>query len=340
MPAWRRRWIQLEVYPVRASEKGIVVKSPDYRAVCSLVLALTLGLAHVAASQEFTTPLTANPAEASFIHEDVENFVRAHAMLTPGVDTLAILQTEYLDKGTPGLIAFIGKYDLTSESLIAAIRSHPKRYAACDDLPQLLTRQAALTRQAFARLKEHIPNIMIPPTYFLIESGRGIGSGSKEGQLISVEIWARPFDGKETMIVHELVHFQQAMAVGFEKYVALYGPEKSLLGLCIREGTAEFLADLVTGEITQTRALKYTVQNERRLWEQFVKEMNGAETGDWMWGQPRDPEQPKHLGYALGYRIVAAYYKASEVKARAVDEILGVTDYAAFLERSGYPAWW
>jgi hypothetical protein len=56
-----------------------------------------------------------------------------------------------------------------------------------------------------------------------------------------------------------------------------------------------------------------------------------------MWSTPKDTLQPQHTGYVLGAFIVQAYYDRAEDKAQAVNDILGVTDYAAFLEQSGYP---
>jgi len=257
-------------------------------------------------------------------------------MLAAGGDTLAILQSEYIDKGTPGLKIFIEKYGLTPERLIKAIRKHPEQYASMRQMPELLAGLEKDAREAFVELKQFIPNAVYPPTYFLVEAHRGIGSGSVEGQLISVDKWKAPIEGKTTMITHELVHFQQVVAVGYDKYKALYGPEKSLLGLCIREGTAELFADLVTGNITQDEAVEYTLEHEKRLWNWLVKEMDSAETGDWMWKKPEDPEQPYHVGYVMGYRIVEAYYNNAADKAQAVDEILSVSDYRAFLDKSGY----
>ena len=69
--------------------------------------------------------LTMDPRQARFIYDDIHTFVSAHKLLTPGCDSLAILQTEYLDKGTPGLKMFIEKYDLTAERLVKAISKHP-----------------------------------------------------------------------------------------------------------------------------------------------------------------------------------------------------------------------
>lgn len=281
--------------------------------------------------------LTMDPRQARFIYDDIHTFVNAHKRLTPGCDSLAILQTEYLDKGTPGLKMFIEKYDLTAERLVKAIRKHPEKYASLGDLPDLIAAEEPSYREAFVELKRLIPNAVFPRTYFLVAGYRGIGSGSLEGQLMSVEKWIRPIEyDKKASLVHELVHFQQAMAVGYEKYSALFGPEKSLLGLTIREGTAEFFAHLATGIVPKEETLVYAKKHERRLWEWFQKEMHGSETKEWMWSCPRDPDQPRDVGYEIGYLIVESYYNNAKDKRQAVREILGVTDYQAFLERSGY----
>lgn len=280
--------------------------------------------------------LTTDPNKALFVYEDVQNFLRVFKLLPAGGDAVEILQKEYLDKGSAGLKMFVQKYDLTAERLAKAIKKYPQKYAALKDMTQWLGEQEESTRRAFAKLKRLIPQAVFPPTYFLVGSYRGIASGSAEGQLVTVERYERNAAHHATLTIHELVHFQQAMAVGMLKYQALFGPEKNLLGLCIREGTAEFFADLVTGKITQEEARDFVIKHEKELWEQFRKEMNGRETGDWMWKQPKNPDQPPHIGYYLGCRIVQAYYENAKDKAAAVQEILSVTDYPAFLEKSGY----
>lgn len=306
-----------------------------------LQLVVTVSLINLAGPsaivcQEVTSNLTTDPYAAPLVYEDIDTFVRAHALLSERADTLDVLQAEYLDRGTPGLTIFIEKYELTAEMLRDAIREHPEKYASLGDIPPLLAIKESQTRDAFARLQEYIPDAVFPPTYYLVGAHRGIGSGSVEGSLITVEKWVPPLEDKRPLLIHELTHFQQVVAVGYPKYVLLFGPEKTLLGLCIREGTAEFFADLVTGEITQDEALQFTLDNERRLWTALRNEMDGAETGDWMWVKPADPDQPRHVGYVMGYRIVQAYYQNASDKDQAVKEILGVTDYPAFLERSGY----
>jgi hypothetical protein len=264
------------------------------------------------------------------------NFIRVQEMLADATDTLGLLQTEYLDKGTVGLAMFIEKYDLTSERLLKAMRKRPEKYSSLDSMPAAIAAIEDDAHQAFTKLKRFIPHAVFPPTYFLVGGFRGIGSGSVEGQLITVEKWSIPIENETTMLVHELTHFQQVVAVGYEKYKRLFNPEKSLLGLCIREGTAEFFANLATGDITQDEAVEFTEANEERLWTQLQTEMHGRETGDWMWSTPSDSMQPRHVGYVMGMLIVKSFYERAGDKAQAVRDILGVTDYQAFLDQSGY----
>jgi len=301
--------------------------------LCGLFL---VGLVQACVGQEVTKKTTTDPSNASLVYRDVENFIRAQKMLANTSDTLGVLIREYFDKGTPGLKMFIEKYSLTPEKLLAAIREHPQEFSSLHDLPGGIDAMRVETHRAFAKLKEIIPQVKFPPTYFLIGEYWTMGSGSIEGQLVTVEKWSVPIEGKMPMLIHELIHFQQVLAVGYEKYKKIYDEEKSLLGLCIREGTAEFFANLVTGEITQSPAREYTLENQARLWPEFLKVMLEPGTGDWMWSRPKDSAQPAHIGYVLGMLIVQSYYDRMEDKKQAVKDILGVTDYLGFLESSGY----
>jgi hypothetical protein len=302
----------------------------------ALMTGLLLIIAICINAHAVTTNLPTDPEKALFETIDVENFIRTFRLLPEEGEIVDVLKAEYFNRASPGLQQFIKKYNLTPERMAKAIRKHREKYAGIKNMPEWLAGQSNSIRKAYARLKERIPNAVFPPTYFLVADYRGIASGSEEGQLVSVEKFDITEKSLDTLVIHELVHFQQAMSVGVEKYMAIYGPEKSLLALTIREGTAEFFADLVTGRITQEEARPYVLKHEKRLWQQFLSEMHGKETGDWMWKKPKDPDQPPHIAYYLGSRIVEAYYNRAEDKTKAVREILSVTDYKAFLKKSGY----
>ncbi len=64
--------------------------------------------------------------------------------------------------------------------------------------------------------------------------------------------------------------------------------------------------------------------------------MMGRKTSGWMWSKPSDPDLPRDIAYALGSRIVEAYYDNATDKRQAMQDILSVTNYPQLLKRSGY----
>ncbi len=280
-----------------------------------------------------------DPAAAKLVYQDLENFVEALERLKPGSDSAAILQKHYIDRGTPGLKIFLEKYPFTAERLSKAIVKYPLDYHAVQTKMQWIKSQEDSIRQYFGKFRQFIPGAVFPPTYYLVDIRRGIGSGSTEGQLITIEKEAKKIvdPGLKSHIIHELVHLNQLHAIGsLEKYLAIYRDEKSLLAITIREGIAEFFCELITGQYTQQQAYFYARAHERRLWQEFKNEMHGKETGQWMWTAPANPEQPRDLAYVFGALITESYYKSAMDLEIAVKEILSTTDYDLFLEKSGY----
>jgi uncharacterized protein YjaZ len=143
-------------------------------------------------------------------------------------------------------------------------------------------------------------------------------------------------DGIAHLVAHELVHYQQAMARGVEAYRAIFGERQTLLRIAIREGSADFVAELISGGHTNPRAHEYGLRHERELWTAFQKEMHQRELGAWMFYRPAKREWPANLGYFMGYRIAQAFYERHPDKREALRAILGVTDYEQFLHDSRY----
>ena len=305
-----------------------------------MAVVLRAGVVHAQeARQTLTAEVETEPIRATFVYRDAENFLSAHHLLGTNPDTLAVLQSEYFDRASPGLLLFIEKYDLTPERLIGALREYPEAYATTADKLAVLRTEESAFKKAYADLAELIPEAVFPPTYFVVGAHRGIGSGSVEGPLISI--------GKETpesirgdlsaTLVHEMMHMQQLAAVGEEYFSIFSGEEQTLLATSIREGAAMYFAELVTGgSVHKNAARDFLLANEARLWAEFREQMPGNDMGDWLWNAPTDPDQPRDVGYAMGARIVQAFYERAEDKLEAARIILSVTDYPAFLAMSGY----
>ena len=160
---------------------------------------------------------------------------------------MTTLEAEYFAKASAGLKQMVVKYPFTAAELAEAIERYPQKYDRIGHIVQMLKARETDFRMAYRRYKQIAPDTVFPPTYFLVDRHRGIGSGSPDGQLITIESRTDESIGRiETLLIHELVHFQQLVATGPDEFYAIFGPKKTLLALTIREGTAEFFTDLAT----------------------------------------------------------------------------------------------
>src|SRR3569832_48766 len=77
--------------------------------------------------------LNRDPATVKFITSDIGNFWRAYDLAANETDKakrVAIFQSEYLDKGSPGLKDFLRLRIKSAENLVGAIDRMPKYYAS------------------------------------------------------------------------------------------------------------------------------------------------------------------------------------------------------------------
>jgi hypothetical protein len=81
--------------------------------------------------------------------------------------------------------------------------------------------------------------------------------------------------------------------------------------------------------------------NRRTIWiadahreTAFIADQDKTDISAWLYNST--PEQPRDLGYWVGYRIVKSYYQHANDKRQAFHEILEMTDPKAFLAKSGW----
>ena len=219
-------------------------------------LALLLVLLMVSASTSTAStigPLTktveTDPAKAVFVYDDVVNFLRAQESIRQGEQPAVALQRDYFDAASPGLQMFVAKYDLSVERLLKGMSDYPEHYERLEGTLAALRQSEGIFRDTYSDLQREIPFAVFPPTYYLVAGHRGIGSGSIEGPLISIEKKdpSTVQTDLPSTLVHEMVHMQQLAAVGEVYFDIFSGPERSLLALSIREGAATYFSQTITG---------------------------------------------------------------------------------------------
>jgi len=137
-------------------------------------------------------------------------------------------------------------------------------------------------------------------------------------------------DALPSIVSHELIHYQQSAPSPWRATTLLMG--------AIREGSADFVAELIAGRHINAVAHDYGMKNEETLWAEFKRDMNGTDLGTWFYKDPGNGH-PNDLGYFIGYRISKAFYDKADDKHAALVRIFATSSGDAalsLLAQSGY----
>lgn len=281
-------------------------------------------------------PVT-NPVDVKFSYVDLENFIEALNKLKTDPDSTGVIQELYVNRASEGLLEFLRENEVEATDYVKLMRKYPQRFNHLEKLPFFLNSEESKIKETLLRMSETIAEPVFLPVYYMVGFYDGLhGEPSPYGILLAYGDSGENPRSPANTIVHEMVHVQQALTVGLEEYQSVYSTKRSLLSLAIREGTARFLTELITGEISNKQAYDYYIKHEKKLISKFLKERNDTTAGEWMWSKPSDPDQPQQVGYVLGSMIIKSYYDKADNKNLAIAKILSVTDYRAFFEESGF----
>ena len=311
----------------------------------NLRLALPALVAITTATVGSRTSAQANhdPAAARLITEDIPRFWAAFdARATLG--TARAIDSLYFAPATPGLQDWIRLRLTNAKTMAATVDKVPDYYASARASTLRIAADVPKIRAVFTSLKSIYPDAVFPDVYFLIGRLSTGGTTSPHGLLIGAEMYSRTSDSAlaglgpwlrqvlatvdrvPAVVAHELIHYQQASRLS------------SLLGHSLREGSADFIAELLTNDNINAHVHAWVHADSTRepaLWLEFSRDMLGNDYKKWF--SSDDIElRPKDLGYYIGYRIAQAYYNSRADKSAAIKEILTTNDPVGFLAASGY----
>lgn len=290
---------------------------------------------------------TSDPDAARVVTDDIERFWRAYDSLGPGAteeDSLRAFFEGYYLPASPGLRGFI-EYRMGSVyALVGQINAHPRYYASIRESTLRAASFDAEIRAAYRTLNALYDDAVFPDAYIQIGVMSSGGTYTEDQLLIGAEMYGRtpdtpmdelsdwhravlkPVEEIPHIVAHELVHYQQ------------HYPDsvRTLLSQSVREGAADVLAEIISGQHVNAHVHEWADPREPELWAEFRERMHTADFAGWLYGGDREAGRPADLGYWMGYKIVRAYYDRAEDKRQAIRDILTIEDFEAFLERSGY----
>lgn len=288
--------------------------------------------------------LVKEPDHCRFHYQDVANFIYAFNKSNSDWEHApSYFYHDYFSKASKGLF-FYQKFKINSSSHQFAFRVEDKKAYFQSILPNLqkLNTQEKTLRKYFREFKHLYPDAIFPDIYYAVGCFNAGGTSSPFGLIIGAEMHAKMEDSDLTnfnhweekvvrsfanlplITMHELVHIQQN-----ETY-------NNLLGNAIFEGAADFVSKLVCGSHINQHVHDWANQHEQEVWREFEKEMHGENTRNWIGNANRAKDKPADLGYYVGFKICESYYEKQADKKKALQDILTITDWEGFYQKSGY----
>ncbi len=311
-------------------QEGAFATSPDYQQRLAQVDVLA------AAKRD--------PANCTFHFEDIDRFVQTFELSSQDWEHAPdYFYNGYFSQASKGLF-FFQKFKIRSSSHLFAYRIEEKQGYYRSILPNLqaVKSQEPQLRTYLSRFQEIYPEAVFPDVYFVVGCFNAGGTSSPFGLLIGTEMHSRQpdspldnfnnweksvvkgFENLPVITLHELVHIQQN-----DNYT-------DLLGNAIYEGAADFVCELICGSHINTLTHAWANQHEAEVKADFLKEMHNEYAGDWIGNGDRARDKPADLGYYMGYQICKAYYNKQADKQQAIKDILTISDWEDFYQKSGY----
>jgi hypothetical protein len=240
----------------------------------------------------------------------------------------------YLEAGTTGLKDFEEHFALTPEDLAATVQKYPAFFSSIRNLKSRVQSQEDALDVMFENLQALFPSHALPGVYFLVG---GLRAGGQAGEFSAKSRIFSPEDIVH-IVAHEAAHIIQEEIQGSERYLSIYADEEkgTLIAYSLREGAANLVAKLVSGNHINQEAEAYGMRHEAELWGLFREQALDTELGDWFFYKPKEnPDWPRDLGYWIGYRMAQKCYESASDKSRMLVRILDAADPEVLLTECG-----
>lgn len=248
------------------------------------------------------------------------------------------LQRGYLDAGSDALREFTGIRIGSMERLAKAIVDKPELFEKARTCAAALPEIRSRVAEALDGLDRVLPAAHFPPVTVLVGRGTTGGVTTPAGVVIGLETlcnadWMQADIGDRFvhLIAHEYVHVQQHGA-------AVEAVEPTLLYQVLLEGGAEYVGELISGQVANVHLQDWTRSRECALGREFLDDKDGTELSRWLYNGAGDDDRRGDLGYWIGHRIARAYVDGAGDRRQAIVELLDVRPEtaAALFEASGW----
>lgn len=265
---------------------------------------------------------------------DIDNFWIAYDSIQKTKDyskKLNFINQLYIEKGTKGLKAFMKLENYNDTLYMKLIDEYPKFWASIRPNTFSIKNKAYELNIAITNFKKIYPELKDAQIYFIIGDLTAGGTPIDNMVLIGTEIvtgnptidvsefkndwlkniFANPsVDNIVSLNIHEYVHTQQRTS-----------NSRQLLSQVIKEGSCDFITELVLGTPLQREYISYGDLHFDNLKKKFKEEMFSMYFANWLYNGEQKGDSAD-LGYYVGYKICKSYYNNAKNKSQAIKDII------------------
>jgi len=221
----------------------------------------------------------------------------------------------------------------SAAALSRRIAERPAVYARARACLEVLPQVRARVARSMRRLGEIYPQAVFPPVTVVVGRDNSGGTSGPSGVILGLEVVCRSdhmqpnlADRFVHLIAHEYVHVEQTEPAD----------TAPLLDRALTEGVAEFVAELTSGEASESYLAAWAKGREVEIGQAFLRDMDKPKLDAWLYNGVGTREKPGDLGYWVGYRIARRYYLRAGDKTSAVRALIRMKDAHAILRDSGW----
>lgn len=258
-----------------------------------------------------------------------------------------ILENIFLSKKTEGLTSFMEIKKFGKDDYLNVIEKYPQFWNSIRPNTFIDAKKIKTINTALRKLGKLYPNNSKGNIYYTIGALKSGGTIHHEDLLLGVE----KIIGNQNTVVSEFENgnlrkmFQftnpsQLEQVTVHEFIHTFQKdgEINLLSKAIKEGSCDFIAELVLNKKFTASYLDYGFKNYESVKSEFKKELFSKRFENWFYNSnAKNPD----LGYFVGYVISKKYYENSADKKTAIKNIIELdfsnqADVLEFLVKSDY----
>ncbi|MGB6229015.1 MAG: hypothetical protein WBF53_02680 [Litorimonas sp.] len=271
------------------------------------------------------------------ITEDIARFWEAYDRIRETDDPreqLFLLNSLYIDPGTPGLHAMNRARGYRTVEYLQAINDYPEFWAAVREPTLRADDYGTDIETGLRKVRDLYASDQPVPIYFVIGALRTAGTAADGKMLIGAElamsdsatpthelterlghladyVATDPIQGLVDLNLHEYIHAVQHSVGG-----------NDLLSYTLFEGSAEYLSTEAIGRPSAQPAITYGLANRDAVLDAFEADIGLTDISGWIWNSADNAFGQRDLGYFVGYVVTQAYLERATDREAAIATLI------------------